>query len=243
MKSVEVRKAINAMDVAQQTSSEIIETIKVVLSKKNSAHIALTGGTVGILTLEVLGKAISEEKLDISKVHFWWGDERFVESNSTDRNFIQAKNAMPNVLEAKSEKIHPFPSSDDGLELETAQREFAAHMKKVFGEIQPAMDLIILGMGPDGHVASLFPGMNHNGDLVVAVDNSPKPPPKRLSFSLDLINRSEKIIFVIAGIDKAEAVESVHRNPDCDLPAAKVEAKGQTLWIIDEAAGAAFWSC
>jgi 6-phosphogluconolactonase len=243
MKSVEVRKAINAMDVAQQTSSEIIETIKVVLSKKNSAHIALTGGTVGILTLEVLGKAISEEKLDISKVHFWWGDERFVESNSTDRNFIQAKNAMPNVLEAKSEKIHPFPSSDDGLELETAQREFAAHMKKVFGEIQPAMDLIILGMGPDGHVASLFPGMNHNGDLVVAVDNSPKPPPKRLSFSLDLINRSEKIIFVIAGIDKAEAVESVHSNPDCDLPAAKVEAKGQTLWIIDEAAGAAFWSC
>jgi 6-phosphogluconolactonase len=243
MKSVEVRKAINALDVAQQASSEIIETIKVVLSKKNSAHIALTGGTVGILTLEVLGKAISEEKLDISKVHFWWGDERFVESNSKDRNFFQAKNAMPNVLGAESEKIHAFPSSDDGLELETAQREFAAHMKKVFVEIQPAMDLIILGMGPDGHVASLFPGMNHNGDLVVAVDNSPKPPPKRLSFSLDLINRSEKVIFVIAGIDKAEAVESVHRNPDCDLPAAKVEAKGQTLWIIDEAAGAAFWSC
>lgn len=243
MKSVEVRKATNAMDVAQQASFEIIETIKNVLLKKNSAHIALTGGTVGILTLEVLAKAISEEKLDISKVHFWWGDERFVQSNSADRNFIQAKNAMPNVLGAESEKVHPFPSSDDGLELETAQREFSAHMKTVFGESQPAMDLTILGMGPDGHVASLFPGMNHDGDLVVAVDNSPKPPPERLSFSLDLINRSDKIIFVVAGIDKAEAVESVHKNPDCDLPAAKVEANGETLWIIDEAAGAAFWSC
>lgn len=243
MKSVEVRKATSALDVAQQASFEIIQTIKNVLAKKNSVHIALTGGTVGILTLEVLGKAIADQNLAISKVHFWWGDERFVESNSKDRNYNQAKKAMPNVLGAESEKIHPFPSSDDGLELETAQREFAAHMKKVFGEIQPAMDLIILGMGPDGHVASLFPGMNHNGDLVVAVDNSPKPPPKRLSFSLDLINRSEKIIFVIAGVEKAEAVESVHRNPDCDLPAAKVEAKGQTLWIIDEAAGAAFWSC
>jgi 6-phosphogluconolactonase len=243
MKSVEVRKAINSLDVAQQASSEIVETIKAVLVKKNSVHIALTGGTVGILTLEVLGKAISEHNLDLSKVHFWWGDERFVESNSADRNFNQAINAMPNMLGAESEKIHPFPSSDDGLELEAAQREFYAHMKTVFGESQPAMDLTILGMGPDGHVASLFPGMNHDGDLVLSVANSPKPPAQRLSFSMNLINHSEKIIFVVAGIDKAEAVESVHKNPDCDLPAAKVEAKGETLWIIDEAAGAAFWSC
>lgn len=243
MKSVEVRKAINSLDVAQQASSEIVETIKAVLAKKNSVHIALTGGTVGILTLEVLGKSISEQNLDVSKVHFWWGDERFVESYSADRNFNQAKNAMPNMFGAESEKIHPFPSSDDGLELEAAQREFSAHMKTVFGESQPAMDLTILGMGPDGHIASLFPGMNHDGDLVLSVANSPKPPAQRLSFSMNLINRSEKIIFVVAGIDKAEAVEAVHKNPDCDLPAAKVEAKGETLWIIDEAAGAAFWSC
>ena len=243
MKSVEVRKAINSLDVAQQASSEIVETIKAVLVKKSSVHIALTGGTVGILTLEVLGKASSEQNLDVSKVHFWWGDERFVESNSADRNFNQAKNAMPNMLGAESEKIHPFPSSDDGLELEAAQREFSAHMKTVFGESQPAMDLTILGMGPDGHVASLFPGMDHDGDLVLSVANSPKPPAQRLSFSMNLVNRSEKIIFVVAGIDKAEAVEAVHKNPDCDLPAAKVEAKGETLWIIDEAAGAAFWSC
>ena len=243
MKSVEVRKATNPIDVAQQASFEIIETIKNVLVKKNSVHIALTGGTVGILTLEVLGKAITEQNLDISKVHFWWGDERFVESNSADRNFNQAKNAMPNVLGTESAKIHAFPASDEGLDLESARRHFTQHIKDVLGESQPAMDLTILGMGPDGHVASLFPGMNHDGDLVVAVDNSPKPPPERLSFSLDLINRSDKIIFVVAGIDKAEAVESVHKNPDCDLPAAKVEAKGETLWIIDEAAGAAFWSC
>lgn len=243
MKSVEVRKATNPIDVAQQASFEIIETIKNVLVKKNSVHIALTGGTVGILTLEVLGKAITEQNLDISKVHFWWGDERFVESNSKDRNFIQAKTAMPNVLGTESAKIHAFPASDEGLDLESARRHFTQHIKDVLGESQPAMDLTILGMGPDGHVASLFPGMNHDGDLVVAVDNSPKPPPERLSFSLDLINRSDKIIFVVAGIDKAEAVESVHKNPECDLPAAMVEAKSQTLWIIDEAAGAAFWSC
>lgn len=243
MKSVEVRKAINALDVAQQASLEIVETISNVLAKKNSVHIALTGGTVGILTLEVLGKIISEQKLDVSKAHFWWGDERFVESNSVDRNFNQARNAMPNLLGIDSKMIHAFPSSDNGMELETARSDFSAHIIEVFGDTEPAMDLTILGMGPDGHVASLFPGMNHEGDLVIAVDNSPKPPPQRLSFSLELINGSEKILFVVAGLDKAEAIESVHKNPECDLPAAKVEAQGQTLWIIDEAAGAAFWSC
>ena len=243
MKSVEVRKAINALDVAQQASLEIVETIRHVLAKKNSVHIALTGGTVGILTLEVLGKIVTEQKLDVSRVHFWWGDERFVESNSFDRNFNQAKNVMPNLLGIDSKMIHAFPSSDNRMDLETARRSFSAHMIEVFGDSEPAMDLTILGMGPDGHVASLFPGMNHDGDLVISVDNSPKPPPQRLSFSLELINRSEKILFVVAGLDKAEAVESVHKNPECDLPAAKIEAQGETLWIIDEAAGAAFWSC
>ena len=243
MKSVEVRKAINALDVAQQASLEIIQVINDVLAKKNSVHIALTGGTVGILTLEVLDKFVSGQKLDLSRAHFWWGDERFVESNSADRNFNQAKNAMPNLLGTDSKMIHAFPSSDNGMELETARSDFSAHMIEIFGASDPAMDLTILGMGPDGHVASLFPGMNHDGDLVIAVDNSPKPPPQRLSFSMELINRSEKILFVVAGLDKADAVESVHKNPECDLPAAKVEAQGETLWIIDEAAGAAFWSC
>jgi 6-phosphogluconolactonase len=150
---------------------------------------------------------------------------------------------MPNLLGTDSKMVHAFPSSDNGMELETARSDFSAQMIEVFGDSDPAMDLTILGMGPDGHVASLFPGMNQDGDLVIAVDNSPKPPPQRLSFSMELINRSEKILFVIAGLDKAEAVESVHKNPECDLPAAKVEAQGETLWIIDEAAGAAFWSC
>lgn len=243
MKSVEVRKAINGMDVAHQAAVEIIETLRSVLAKKPDAHIALTGGTVGILTLQVLPNAISESQLDISNVHFWWGDERFVESSSSDRNFNQAMTAFSDQIEIAPEKIHDFPSSDNDLDLESAKEQFIQHMKQVFGEHEPAMDLTILGMGPDGHVASLFPGMNHDGDLIVSVDDSPKPPPQRLSFSMELINRSERIIFVVAGIDKAEAVEAIHKNPECELPAAKVEAKGETLWIVDEAAGAAFWSC
>lgn len=243
MKSVEVRRAVNALDVANQAAAEVVVTIVEVLSRKATAHLALTGGTVGILTLEALGKSLLDNQIDLSKVHFWWGDERFVASDSIDRNFIQAKNAMSSSLELHSLNVHPFPSSDDGLELATARTQFQEHITNVFGVSEPAMDLTILGMGPDGHVASLFPGNEWNSDLIVAVEDSPKPPPQRLSFSMHLINRSEKVLFVVSGIDKAEAVESVHKDPDCALPAAKVEAQGETLWIVDQAAGAAFWSC
>lgn len=243
MQSVEIRKALNAVDVATQASNEILDTITQVLAEKGVVHLALTGGTVGILTLEVLAKAIAERKTDVSKVHFWWGDERFVARDSADRNALQARNALLNSIDVPRENIHEFPSSDNGLELNVAQAQFAAHMDMVFAYNTAAMDLTILGMGPDGHVASLFPGFTDRSEYIIAVPDSPKPPAQRLSMSLELINRSEKIIFVVSGIDKAEAIESVHKNPDCDLPAAKVAANGQTLWIIDEAAGAAFWSC
>ena len=243
MKSVEVRKAINALDVATQATTEIVSTLRETLATKSTAHVALTGGTVGILTLEVLAKTINDEEVDISNVHFWWGDERFVASYSLDRNFIQAKQVLLDKVKIESDKLHAFPSSDNGLALEAARVEFEDHMHSIFGDSEPALDLTILGMGPDGHIASLFPGQEHDTHLVIAVDDSPKPPPQRLSFSMALLNRSTKVIFVVAGMDKAEAVEAVHKNPECELPAAKVEAKGETLWIIDEAAGSAFWSC
>lgn len=243
MQSVEIRKAINAVDVATQATNEILDTIAQVLSKKGIAHVALTGGTVGILTLEVLAKAIADRKTDLSKVHFWWGDERFVARASADRNALQARNALLNSIDVPEENIHEFPSSDNGLDLNVAQMQFAEHMDQAFDYNTAAMDLTILGMGPDGHVASLFPGFANRSEYIIAVPDSPKPPSQRLSMSMELINRSEKIIFVVSGIDKAEAIESVHKNPDCDLPAAKVAAEDQTLWIIDEAAGAAFWSC
>jgi 6-phosphogluconolactonase len=243
MKSVEVRKAVNALDVATQATDEILQTLEDVISAKGAAHIALTGGTVGILTLDVLSKALPTSQVDVSKIHFWWGDERFVASDSGDRNANQARVALLDSIEIAPGHLHEFPSADDNLELQVARAQFESHIKAVFGDSEPRMDLTILGMGPDGHVASLFPGEQHEKELIVSVSDSPKPPAQRLSFSMDLINQSDKIIFVVAGIDKAEAVESVHKDPECQLPAAQVSACGETLWIIDEAAGAAFWSC
>ncbi len=243
MRSVEVRKAVNAADVAKQAAEEIVETLKSVLRSKEEAHVALTGGTVGILTLEVLSKSLDINQIDFSKVHFWWGDERYISSDSMDRNSKQAREAFLSSIAVPESNIHEFPSSDSGLDLEEAKSRFEESLLVAFAGEKPGMDLTILGMGPDGHVASLFPGVTHPASLVVAVHDSPKPPAQRLSLNMDVINNSAKVLFVVSGIDKAEAVEAVHKNPECELPAAQVEANGLTLWIIDEAAGASFWSC
>jgi len=243
MKSVEIRRADNAADVAKQAAIEIISTINQAMKKQETFNIALTGGTVGILTLQVLGQQDELVDLDLSKVHFWWGDERFVESDSLERNANQARQVFLNLIEVPSSNIHEFPSSDQGLDLEAARTSFENELLTAFEGKSPKMDLTILGMGPDGHVASLFPGHDHNSSLIVSEHNSPKPPAQRLSMSMDLLNNSDRIIFVVSGIDKAEAVSSVHQDAECELPAAKVAAQGETLWIIDQAAGSAFWSC
>lgn len=243
MKSVEVRKAINASDVANLAADEIIESLVSIIKAKGVAHIALTGGTVGILTLEVLAKKEDLASVDLSKVHFWWGDERYVDKDSNDRNATQARTALLNSINVSESNIHEFPAADSGLSVDDAREAFENLLVSAFEGKTPAMDLTIMGMGPDGHVASLFPGIVYPNQMVVAVHNSPKPPAERLSLSMDVVNNTQKVVFVVSGIDKAEAVEAVHKNPECELPAARVSAKGQTIWFIDEAAGASFWSC
>jgi 6-phosphogluconolactonase len=181
--------------------------------------------------------------VDLTKVHFWWGDERFVSKSSKDRNSNQANQALLDHIHIPISNIHEFPASDSGLSLFDARERFEEILGAFFAGDEPKMDITILGMGPDGHVASLFPGFTPDGSHVVAVENSPKPPSERLSFGIELINRSAKIIFVVSGLDKAEAVFSVLKNPACEFPAAQVRASGETIWFIDEAAGSEFWGC
>lgn len=243
MQSVEIRRAVNAADVAQQAAVEIITSLKELLSKQETVHLALTGGTVGIKTLEALAQETEFAELDINRIHIWWGDERYVAENSADRNAVQAKEVFLSKVEIPAVNIHVFPATDSGLNVAEAAIVFQQDLTDVFSGFEPKMDLMILGMGPDGHIASLFPGVDYGSTDVVSISSSPKPPSERLSFSYELINRSNKIVFVISGIDKASAIEKIHTETDCDLPAAKVSATGETIWFIDEAAGAAFWSC
>ena len=243
MQSVEIRRAINAQDVATLAAAEIVSTLEGLLAKQEVVHFALTGGTVGIKTLAALADNADFAKLDLTRLHFWWGDERYVEKSSRERNANQARESLLSKVEVPEQNIHEFPATDSGLSVVDAGEVFEKHVGEVFGEATPKMDLTILGMGPDGHIASLFPAISYSSADIVSTDASPKPPSERLSFSYELLNRSTKVIFVVSGIDKAEAVEKVHTDENCDLPAARIAALNETIWFIDEAAGAAFWSC
>jgi len=242
--STEIRRAANGPEVAQLAAREIIETLEQVLEDKPNVNVALTGGTVGILTLAVLAEQPDLSRLDLSRVHFWWGDERYVESSSSDRNANQARAAFFDKVDLSEDNIHEFPASEIG-DLSNGKKVFEDALSKHFGPGLPVFDLTILGMGPDGHIASLFPGHEELsvGEVVVAESSSPKPPAERLSLSFDVLNASAKIIFVVSGLDKSAAVTAVHTDENCELPAAKIQAKGETIWFIDQAAGQEFWSC
>jgi 6-phosphogluconolactonase len=215
--------------LAKQAAKDLAERITELSLKSDQVNIVLTGGTVGIQTLEELAPLLAQS--DLSKVHFWWGDERFLESGSSDRNELQAHNALLSKISIPSANLHPFPSSDED-DIEVAANEFAEGI----ANINPKFDVVLLGMGPDGHVASLFPNSSPRfiNDWVVMETNSPKPPSERLSLSYQALNSAKEVWFVVAGADKSAAVKEVFT--DKLLPAALVRGIDKTRWYLDQAA-------
>jgi 6-phosphogluconolactonase len=173
-----VNRFKDANGVATQAARDLFDFASAKLETQTRVDIAVTGGTVGIATLAA-AKDLAFSSLDLSRLHIWWGDERFVASDSSERNYLQAKAAWLKDLTIPSENLHVFPASDEGLTLEEAAGRFA----REFDSAGINFDLMLMGMGPDGHIASLFPGKTA-GDSnisVVAEHDSPKPPPLRLS--------------------------------------------------------------
>lgn len=226
--------------VATAAAADFFEFVKAKLEIQDRVDVAITGGTVGIATLAAANE-LDFNSLDLKRLHLWWGDERFVESASSDRNANQANSAWLKNLVIPKENIHAFPASDEGLSLDEAAHSF----EDLFIASGIDFDLMLMGMGPDGHIASLFPGKEH-GDAakaVVAEHDSPKPPPLRLSFTYDVINNAKQIWFTVAGADKAEAVSVVFGDEPAKLPAGRVTGKEKTVWYVDQTAGNLVWGC
>lgn len=231
----------NANDVALAASDAFYLKLEQILAEKPEAHIVLTGGTVGIATLAAIGDHKLAKLTNFSDVHFWWGDERFVASDSPDRNAGQARNALLRKINASEANIHEFPATDSGLTLDEAALSFAAHVELA----APEFDLVFMGMGPDGHICSLFPGKPTPpvGAQIIAEHNSPKPPPERLSFTYEAINNAEEIWFLVAGSDKQDAVSVAFGDSPESLPVGRVRGKSKTIWFVDDGAGSATWGC
>ncbi len=240
--SLEIKLYEDGPSVARAAAEGLVERLRELLALQSMANIVVTGGTVGILTLAKISE-LDQATVEWNRVHVWWGDERFVGSDSPDRNAVQAREAWLSHSAIPRENIHEFPSADFGLELDEAAAKFNALLKEQApdGADAPEFDILLLGMGPDGHVASLFPGKpdNPQGALVIAEHDSPKPPPQRLSFSYELINSSKEVWLTIAGLDKAEAVRVAFSPDKMSLPVGRVFGTQKTIWFLDNQAASA----
>ncbi|HEU4806890.1 MAG TPA: 6-phosphogluconolactonase [Homoserinimonas sp.] len=222
----------------------VIRTAGRTLGNKQSMNIVLTGGSVGIGILGAISVADNRGDVDWSRVHFWWGDERWVPAGHEDRNEQQAKDALLDALAIPEENLHPFPASDDGLDLDAAAERYAEELASAAEGDSPLphFDILLLGVGPDGHIASLFPERRDLVDApgtVVAVRNSPKPPPERLSLTLKAINSAERVWIALAGADKASALGLALAGAGrYQVPVGAVEGRRKTVFFVDEAAAA-----
>lgn len=148
--------------LASAVAERFYETMGGILETKPVAHIVLTGGTVGAEVLLAIARSARRASLDWSRVEFWWGDERWLPAGDPERNDALAENALLSGLVADGvlaqDRIHRFAASDDALDLDTAAENYADELSRSApeGEPMPDFDLVFLGVGPDGHVASLF---------------------------------------------------------------------------------------
>ncbi len=211
-----------------------------ILDDLGAANIALTGGTMGIAVLEAVNSSPARDTIDWSKVHFWWGDERFVEKSSEERNERQAREALLDHLPVPPENIHPFPASDEIADLDEAASVYAAELAAFApdGQDFPRFDITFLGVGPDGHIASLFPdrsGIRETEATVVAVRESPKPPPERLSLTRPVLNASDRIWLVLSGSDKASALGLALAGASyTEVPVAGAKGRKRTVFFVDK---------
>lgn len=215
----------DSASLLQASAQEFQRVIVELLQSKPQVRVLITGGTLGIAFLKEIGQL----DLPWSKVWMMFSDERFVSLSDEDRNEHQGITAWPEL----AKQLTRFPDTDQSLELAAASLE--AELTVELGaadESHTVFDITVLGMGPDAHVASLFPGHNRVGGWVIAEPDSPKPPSQRLSMSYQALNRSERVWFLASGSGKAWAVQQSLRA-DSGLPAAMVRGKTETLWFLD----------
>jgi 6-phosphogluconolactonase len=214
------------------------------IAARGEATVVLTGGTMGYTTLAAVNASSRRDSVDWTKVNFWWGDERWLPDADAERNETQAREALLAHIPVDPARVHAFASSDVGLELDDAADAYAAELKAAApdGADYPSFDITFLGVGPDGHIASLFPergGIREELRTVIPVRNSPKPPAERLSLTLPVINSSERIWLVLAGADKASALGLTLADASVfEVPAAGVHGRRSTKFLVDQDAAA-----
>ena len=220
--------------VAEALATRLTARLAEIQADARVPQLALTGGRIATKAYQRLAAEGAASAVDWSRVDLWWGDERFVASDDDDRNDLATLQLLRDALPLDEQRIHQMPASDGGADLDAAAAGYAAELGST------VFDVCLLGMGPDGHVASIFP--EHptfsTPGRVIAVRNSPKPPPDRISVTLEVINASRQVWFLVSGRDKAAAAKQALEGGQPPVPAAEISGVERTVWLLDEEAAA-----
>lgn len=234
----EVIRLAEPDDVAEALATRLTVRLAQIQAKGLVPQVCLTGGRIATMAYRHLAAEGASSQVDWSAVELWWGDERFVDHDSDERNAEPVLAVLTASLPLAPQRVHVMPSSDGGRDLDEAAAAYAAEL----GET--TFDVCLLGMGPDGHVASLFPdhdwaqvGADVTGLASIAVRDSPKPPPLRISVTMAVINASSEVWFCVTGEDKAPALGQAVAQTG-GLPAGSARGQDRTVWLTDAAASA-----
>lgn len=217
----------DAAELTEVVVDDIIAAIVHGLETKGRFDLVLTGGTLGIAVATALKDIFLKTPEAFNGLHIWWSDERFVDSESDERNAV----SLHNHLNTTPIHVHEALAPNSPATIEDAVKDYESQLSDV------TIDLNILGVGPDGHVASLFPGIADLEDRrkIFAITDSPKPPASRISFTMSYINQAREVWIIASGESKADAVASIIEG-DTSIPASYVSGRERTRLIVDQAA-------
>jgi len=223
----------DSLSLIERAKTLILGQISTVLQTSDYFTIVLAGGN----TPKPLYHCLAKEDLPWQRIHIFWGDERYVPKDHPDSNQHMARSTWLDHVQIPSDNIHPI-STNSGDPTVDAQK-YQEHLRDFFQQDWPSFDLVLLGMGDDGHTASLFPRTQalKITDRLVTLGNKGTDP--RITLTLPLINLSNRVIFLVTGENKRPALAHIFAD-QCDqndYPSRSIEPRGDLWWLLDESAG------
>jgi 6-phosphogluconolactonase len=241
MTTADVHVLTDAETLATQVARDLVDRLAAIQAEGRVPAVGLTGGTIAEKLYDRMARlhdAGEDTRLDWSRIDFWWGDERYVPTGDEQRNAGQARSALLGRVPVDPARVHEMPASDGPFD--DVEAAAASYADEVRTQGSGAFDVLLLGLGEDGHVASLMPGhpqLDVRDRIAVAVTDSPKPPPVRISLTYEALNRSHQVWFIVSGEGKAQAAAQALGGADLhEVPAAGVQAQDRVVWFLDEAA-------
>jgi 6-phosphogluconolactonase len=231
--------------LARAVAARLVTALVDAQAARGHASVVLTGGGIGIASLRELAASPARDAIEWDVLDVWWGDERFLPSGHAERNETQAREALLDAVDLDPARVHPMAPSDgpDGDDIDAAAARYADQLAKAARPEDhapvPSFDVLLLGVGPDGHVASLFPEAPalYDERVVIPVRGAPKPPPSRLSLSMSAINTAHEVWLIAAGEEKSGPVRMALGGAGAtQVPAAGVSGRARTRWLLDRAA-------